>query len=132
MPLDATLIGTASEPHTFEVEQGAIVKLADAIGDPQPAYREGVAAPPTFPTTFRFAIPGLADVDPARFLHGEQEYEYARPIRAGDRITCIARIADVREKETRVGKATFVIAEVEGRDDRGEPVFTARSTLLVR
>ena len=132
MTLDSSLIGSTSEPATFEVEKGAIVSLAEAIGDPRPEYREGTAAPPTFPTTFRLPVPGLADVDPARFLHGEQEYEYDRPIRAGDRITCVARIADVREKETRVGKATFVVAEVEGRDEAGERVFVGRSTLLVR
>ena len=132
MNLDASLIGATSEPATFEVEKGAIVKLAEAIGDPAPDYREGTAAPPTFPTTFRFPVPGLSEVDPARFLHGEQEYEFDRPLRAGDRITCVSRIADVREKETRVGKATFVIAETEGRDDAGERVFVGRSTLLVR
>ncbi len=130
--VDAALIGAESAPQTFEVERGAVVKLALAIGDPHPDYGEGLAAPPTFPTTFRMAVPGLADLDPARFLHGEQEYEYERPIRAGDRITCVARIANVTEKETRVGTATFVVAEIEGRDDTGERVFTARSTLLVR
>ena len=130
--VDPALIGAESEPVTFEVEKGAIVKLAEAIGDPQPDYREGVAAPPTFPTTFRMAVPGLAGIDPARFLHGEQEYVYERPIRAGERITCIARIATVTEKETKVGTATFVVAEIEGRDDAGAPVFTGRSTLLVR
>ena len=132
MALDSSLIGATSEPVTFEVEKGAIVSLAEAIGDPHRDYRDGSAAPPTFPTTFRLPVPGLADVDPARFLHGEQEYEYDRPIRAGDRITCVARIADVREKETRVGKATFVIAEVEGRDEAGERVFLGRTTMLVR
>jgi len=130
--VDAALVGAESEPATFEVEKGAIVKFAEAIGDPHSDYREGIAAPPTFPTTFRMAMPGLAELDPARFLHGEQEYAYARPIRAGDRITCVARIASVTEKETRVGKAIFVVAEIDGRDEQGEPVFTGRSTLLLR
>ena len=132
MALDSSLIGASSDPVVFEVEKGAIVSLAEAIGDPRPEYREGVAAPPTFPTTFRMPVPGLADVDPARFLHGEQEYEYDRPLRAGDRITCVARIANVTEKDTRVGRATFVVAEIDGRDEAGEPVFTGRATLLVR
>ncbi len=130
--VDPALIGTASKPVIFEVEKGAIVKLAEAIGDAHPDYRRGVAAPPTFPTTFRMSIPGLAEIDPARFLHGEQEYVYERPIRAGERITCVARIANVTEKETKVGTATFVVAEVEGRDEGGAPVFTGRATLLVR
>ena len=132
MPLDRSLIGAASQPQTFEVEKGAIVKLAEAIGDPHPDYREGLAAPPTFPTTFRLSVPALDEIDPARFLHGEQEYAYERPIRAGDRLTCVARVADVAEKETRLGKATFVVVETEGRDETGALVFTGRATVIVR
>ena len=88
-------IGDASEPVTFDVERGAIVRLAEAIGDDQPAYAEGTAAPPTFPTTFNFRlpVPSLSAIDPARFIHGDQEYAYERPLRAGDRITCVAKIA---------------------------------------
>jgi hydroxyacyl-ACP dehydratase HTD2-like protein with hotdog domain len=78
------------------------------------------------------AIPGLAEIDPARILHGEQEYSYERPIRAGDRLTCVARIADVYEKEGRLGTMTFVIAEVEGRDAAAEKVFAGRATLIIR
>jgi N-terminal half of MaoC dehydratase len=130
--VDSSIVGAATAPVTFEVEKGAIVKLADAIGDPQPDYRAALAAPPTFPTTFRMPLPGLSDVDPARFIHGEQEYAYERPLRAGDRITCVARIADAQEKETALGRATFTTIELEGRDEDGDLVFTGRSTLIVR
>src|SRR5438105_1007944 len=124
MPLDATLIGTASEPHTFEVEQGAIVKLADAIGDPQPAYREGVAAPPTFPTTFRFAIPGLADVDPARFLHGEQavrrlKVRFGAMVKPGDELTCRGVVREVRDG--------LAVLDVWAENQRGEKVTTGEA-----
>jgi hydroxyacyl-ACP dehydratase HTD2-like protein with hotdog domain len=132
--IDRSNIGDSSEPILFEVERGAIVRLAEAIGDQQPAYEEGAAAPPTFPTTFNFRlpVPSLRAIDPARFIHGEQEYAYERPLHAGDRITCVARIADVNEKETKLGTATFVVVETEGRDDAGDLVLTGRSTLLVR
>jgi hypothetical protein len=130
--VDSSIVGAATAPVTFEVEKGAIVKLAEAIDDPHPDYRSGAAAPPTFPTTFRMPLPGLSDVDPARFIHGEQEYVHERPIRAGDRITCVARIADAREKEIALGRVTFTTIEVEGRDETGELVFTGRSTLIVR
>jgi N-terminal half of MaoC dehydratase len=127
-------IGDESEPITFDVERGAIVRLAEAIGDPQPAYEQGAAAPPTFPTTFNFRlpVPSLKAIDPERFIHGEQEYAYERPLRPGDRITCVARIADVNEKETRLGPATFVVVETEGRDEAGELVFTGRATAIIR
>jgi hydroxyacyl-ACP dehydratase HTD2-like protein with hotdog domain len=127
-------VGDTTEPVTFDVEKGAIVRLAEAIGDPHPDYAEGAAAPPTFPTLFNFRlrVPSLEKIDPARFIHGEQEYAYERPLRAGDRITCLSRISDVQEKETRLGKAAFVVVETEGRDDAGELVFTGRATAIVR
>jgi acyl dehydratase len=132
--IDRSNIGDASEPVTFDVEQGAIVRMAEAIGDPQPAYLEGSAAPPTFPTTFNFRlpVPSLKAIDPARFLHGEQEYAYERPLRAGDRVTCVAKITDVSDKETKLGTVTFVVVETEGRDEAGELVFTGRATAIVR
>jgi len=127
-------VGDASEPITFDVERGAVVRLAEAIGDDQPTYVDGSAVPPTFPTTFTFRlpVPSLRALDPARFIHGDQEYAYERPLRAGDRITCVAKIADVTEKETRLGMATFAVVETEGRDQAGELVFTGRATLIVR
>jgi len=132
--VDRSNIGDSSKAITFDVEKGAIVKFAEAIGDLQPAYLEGTAAPPTFPTTFNFRLPvaSLAAADPARTLHGDQEYAYERSLRAGDRITCVARIADVNEKETRLGTASFVVVETEGRDDAGQLVFTARATVIMR
>jgi acyl dehydratase len=131
---DRPKVGDASEPITFDVERGAIVRFAEAIGDDQPAYADGAAAPPTFPTTFNFRlpVPSLRAIDPERFIHGEQEYAYERPLRAGERITCAARIANVTDKETRLGPSTFVVVETEGRDEAGELVLTGRSTLIVR
>ena len=51
-------IGTRSEPVTWEVEKGEIVRFASAIGDPNPLYSDeaaarrgrygGIIAPPTF------------------------------------------------------------------------------------
>jgi|SRR5581483_3864289 len=133
--VDESMIGVASEPQTFDVERGAIVKFARAIGDPHPEYLAGTAAPPTFPITFCFQIqvPGREGIDPARVLHGEQEFAYERPLHADDRLACTGRIVSVTEKETRLGTATFITVEFEGRDERdGSPVFTGKETILVR
>jgi hydroxyacyl-ACP dehydratase HTD2-like protein with hotdog domain len=132
MTIDRSLIGTTSEPRTFEVERGAIRKFAEAIGDPHPAFRAGEMAPPTFPTTFSMAMPVLK-IDPARILHGEEEYVYERPLRAGDRVTCIRRIVDVYERPgRRLGPLVFVVVESEGRDPEGTLLYRGRSTIIVR
>jgi hypothetical protein len=126
-----SVIGATSEPETFEVERGAIRKFAEAIDDPTPAYRSGEIAPPTFPTTFRTRIPGVS-LPPARVLHGGEEYVYERPIRAGDRITCVRRVVDTYVKRGGSGILNFLITEQEGRDPSGSLVFRCRSTVLVR
>lgn len=125
------LIGRESDEMLVEIERGAIRKFAEAVGDTTEACLRGDIAPPTFPTTIRIAIPGLT-YDLARVLHGGQEYRYQRPIRAGDRLRCRARLQDVYQREGRLGSMTFLIIEQEGRAESGEPVFSSRSTVILR
>ena len=125
------LIGRQSDEVLVEVERGAIRKFAEAVGDTTEACLRGEVAPPTFPTTIRIPIPGVT-YDLARVLHGGQEYRFQRPIRAGDRLRCRTSLTDVYRREGRLGAMTFLIIELEGRAENGEPVFTGRSTVIVR
>ena len=128
--LSNDVIGLQAE-QDFVVEAGAIRKFADAVDDRTPAFQHGEIAPPTFPTTFRMTIPGLT-YDLARILHGAQEYRYERPLRAGDRIRCRNRVTDVYRRTGRLGEMTFLILELEGRDESGGLVFTGRTTAILR
>jgi hypothetical protein len=131
MPIDRSIIGMQSEPNTFEVERGAIRKLARAIGDETPEYQRGEIAPPTFPTTFRMDdVPWFEGVDRSSFIHTNQEYRYERPLVSGDVITVVERVVDVFEKDGKLGKMTFIVSETEGRDPSGQLVYRARSTRL--
>src|SRR5260370_3309713 len=116
--LSPDLIGRESEVVLFEVERGAIRKFAEAVQDQTPECLRGDVAPPTFPTTFRIAIPGLT-YDLARVLHGAQEYRYERPLRAGDRVRCHVRVADVYRRQGRLGALTFPTLVTEGVDAQG-------------
>jgi len=129
--LTSDLIGRESELVLFEVERGAIQKFADAVQDQTSACVRGDVAPPTFPTTFRMTIPGVS-FDLARVLHGAQEYQYERPLRAGDRVRCRVRVADVYHREGRLGEMTFLILAMEGQDESGSPVFTGTTTAILR
>jgi len=129
--LSRDLIGRASEVVLFEVERGAIRKFAEAVQDQTPECLRGDVAPPTFPTTFRMTIPGLT-YDLARVLHGAQEYRYERPLRAGDRVHCRVRVADIYRRQGRFGEMTFLILAMEGRDESGTAVFTATTTAILR
>ena len=64
--------------------------------------------------------------------HGEQQYTYKRQLLIGEQVTCVARIADVRERHGKIGTMAFIITEITGTDSQQQPIFTARSTLIVR
>jgi hypothetical protein len=134
MPIDTSLIGASSQPHTFEVTREAVIRFMQATEDP--ALQEGTEveyAPPTFPTTFRLRVPGLElDGSKMQLIHGEQQYTYTRKLRIGEKITCIARVADVRQRTGKSGPMTIMITEITGTDEQQQPVFTGRSTLIVR
>ena len=129
--LTSDLVGRESEEVLFEVERGAIRKLAEAVSDQTPECVRGDIAPPSFPTTFRIAIPGLS-FDLARVLHGAQEYRYERPLRAGDRVRCRLRLANLYRRHGSLGEMTFLILTMEGLDDSGSLVFSGTTTAILR
>ncbi len=134
MPLDSSLIGQSSAPETFEVTREAVQRFMEATEDP--ALQGGghvEYAPPTFPTTFRMRIPGLElDATRMQLLHGEQEYSYTRRLRIGEKVSCVVRVADIRERSGRSGQMTFLVSETTGKDSDEQTVFTARSISIIR
>ena len=138
-------IGRTAPPVKMRVEYGKIREFAKAIKDDNPVYfdeghaaREagGVVPPPTFSMTMSHWTEGVIggpklDMDLRRVLHGEQEFEYVRPIRAGDVLTFRSRTKDVLQKEgKRGGTMTFVIGETEFKNQRGEVVAYMRNTAI--
>lgn len=107
-------IGQESAPRTMDVEKGAIIKFAEAIGDENPVYNDdeaarasrygGLIAPPTFLRSALSARPELPfDVPFERVLDGGSDWEYFEPVRPGDRITAVSRIEDINERNGSIG-----------------------------
>ncbi len=134
MVIDSSLVGKSSDPQTFRIEGDAVRRFLEATEDP--ALQDSLATgyvPPTFPTTFRVPVPALElDMANIQLLHGEQAYEYSRPLRIGEEITCVAHITDVRQREGRRGSMTFIVRELVATDSEQQHIFTARSTSIVR
>jgi N-terminal half of MaoC dehydratase len=135
---DGSIIGTELGATTFPVERGKIREFATAILDDHPQYQsEAPQAPPTFTMTTAFwprqadaPVPDLG-LNYARVLHGEQEYEYLQPVKAGDTLTGRSRISDVYEKEgKRGGTMKFVVFETTFTNQRGEPAVVARQVIV--
>jgi acyl dehydratase len=144
MPLDRSYIGRVGEPVVMHVERGKIRELARAIKDDDPLYfdmdlatREagGIMAPLTFLQTVMLWDEGRGRPRPPfdlkRTLHGEQEYEFLRPIFAGDVLTAVSRIADLYEKPgKRGGVMSFCVTETEFTNQRGDLVARTRQVTI--
>jgi Acyl dehydratase len=143
MALNRDFIGRAfPSPEPYEITRVKIKEFADAIGDLNPIYRDqdaakaaghpDVLAPPTFPIVFALGGESLDDpelgLNWAMVVHGEQRFEYRRPLRAGDVITTASTIAGMRSigRNERLEIQT-VITTVEG-----EHVCTAHNVLIER
>ena len=136
MPLNKEYEGRefpATDP--FEVTRESIEEFADAIGDPNPAFRgDNAIAPPTYLTKLNFIYgpqvlgdPGLG-LNYAFVVHGEQEYEHTRPVKVGDRLIAKPRIGAITAR----GRNEFMITEAIVETDAGERVAVARSTVVSR
>ncbi|RLQ95453.1 FAS1-like dehydratase domain-containing protein [Falsibacillus albus] len=137
--------GIRTKEFSFTVERGKIKEFAQAIGDPNPIYYELDAAleqgfqdipvPPTFATVMEMwggldfeQLIELLEMNPLNVLHGEQEYEYFRTICSGEVITGQMVVA----KHFQKGKMDFFKLETQFRDQYGEIVLIARSTVIER
>jgi acyl dehydratase len=145
MPINTDYIGRTFPPSApYEVSRVKLAEFAEAIGDPNPVYRDRAAAqaagfpdviaPPTFPIVLSMASSGQAIADPglgmnyAMVVHGEQRFEYARPLAAGDVVTAQVTISDVRH----VGRNSMMTTTTRIDTVDGEHVCTAYSTLVER
>jgi len=132
-------IGVESEPVVNEVERGAIIKFAQAIGDESPIYNDeeaaretrygGIVAPPTFLRSMRVGSNKVTVQSPyPANLDGGSEWEYFEPIRPGDLITVTQYLADVHERHGRLGNMLIMVRETKYVNQFGNVAALQRST----
>src|ERR1043166_6879585 len=121
----------------MHVELGKVREFARAVKDDKAVYRDGTLVPPTFLMTLALWIGDMGQTRSAvrlvslRLLHGEQEFEYVKPIRAGDVLTFRSRTKEVFDKQgKRGGKMLFIVGETEFRNGQGEVVAYSRNTAI--
>ncbi|MBI5511464.1 MAG: MaoC family dehydratase N-terminal domain-containing protein [Deltaproteobacteria bacterium] len=136
------MIGKATRPRSLEIEKGQIRRFATAISEDSPVHHDekaaraagftSLVATPTFPAALIATDSLLTEIglDPQTTMHAEEEYEYFRPVCAGDVLTVTHRVADVYDKQAPNGRLIFVVIETRGNDKRGRPVFKGRRVLV--
>lgn len=134
------MIGRVLSTGSATVTAEHVASFADALGDRNVRYRgAGAVAPPTYPIAFMVqAMSGGMEtflelgLNFMTLVHGEQEFEYVRPIKVGETLTLTGRIGDVYEKTGSSGTLDFVTLETEAKDEAGQLVFYSRNVLISR
>ena len=144
MPLNQSWKGKSYEPVTVTVEAADVDRFAEAIGEANPVFRDpqaarstghpGQVAPPTFVTRIQIMTSAQVVLDQelgldySRVVHGEQRYEWRRPIVVGDVLTAVPRIADIYAKKSN----EYLVIEADIKDREGHTVVMGRTTLISR
>lgn len=163
MAVDTSVVGKKTGAYKVRIERGPVSTFAAAVKDENPVYRDAgaakaagfdsIPAPPTFSFGMqhmgRFdedqppdptkganpmhAVMGQLHGDGALILHGEQEFEYHRPIAVGDVLVGEGVVRDIYEKDSDTALMTFIVIETEWKDEKtGKPVVTERFNLIGR
>ena len=127
-------IGLTGPKFEVDIERGKIREFARAMSAPLPEFMTGanpiipamflVSAPYTWGYTLerpRGTVFEKIGHNPAVSLHAEESFRFHGPLlRAGDRLTAVAKLEDVREKQgASGGELTFLTTLIEYRDKDG-------------
>ena len=145
MALNADFIGRTYPPSDpYLVGREKVREFARALGvsdsasfDVAVARSRGyadVVAPPTYAIRLSLAAVETVAMDPAlgldytRVVHGDQRFEYTRPIVAGDELVCAVTIDGIRS----VAGNDMITTRADITTTSGEHVVTSYSVLVAR
>ena len=145
MALNPDYVGRVFGPgEPYEVSRVKIADFADAIGEPSALCRDreaavkagypDVIAPPTFVIALSMASAGQVNKDPglgldySMVVHGEQSFQHARPLHAGDVVVATTTVESIRA----LGAMSMITTSTDISTVDGEHVCTAKSTLVER
>lgn len=139
MPLNRTLVGKTYPPQPYAITAEESTKYAFGYNEDLPLFIDasrprGILAPPMFGV--KYAGPSIAQAffDPdfqvnfARLVHGEQDMEFLEPVRPGDVITTVGRIASAEEKST----GEIFVLELNSKNQKDRPVLRCLATFFIR
>ena len=131
MAVDASLAGRTFPPtEPYKVSKEKVREFAEATG----SQYDGRTAPATFPIVVAFGAMNALMEDPTvgialhRVIHGEQRFDYTRPVVVGDELTATLTVDSLRQ----IGGADIIGTRTEITDADGKPVCTAYATLVHR
>jgi acyl dehydratase len=129
---------------TYLIGREKVREFAAAIGEFSPQFHDvqvarsvgyrDLPAPPTFAFVITMKALSFAMFDPelgldyARVVHGEQSFEYVRPMVAGDEVVVRSFISDISVR----GSNEYLTTQADVVTVEGELLVRTRSTIVSR
>lgn len=131
MPINPDFVGKEfSGSRDYEVSIEKVRAFCIATGQPV-----STIAPPTFPTVIDLAVGGPAfletpgsGIDLLQVVHGEQRYEYLRPLVAGDVVSLTTKVHELTAR----GGNEYLTLLSEFRAADGELICRGYNTIVSR
>jgi acyl dehydratase len=143
MTEDALIGRQYRSSRSYEVSREKIREFAESLNDLNPAYRDvnaaqalghaDVIAPPTFSmvvsaqTVDKLLTDPFLEITYSHVVHGEQRFEFTRPIKAGDILDTVATIES--ERNVAGNRMITYRCDITAAD---EPVVVTRCLIVVR
>lgn len=143
------MIGQVQATSVNLIEQGAIQRYANAVGDSNPLYNNveyakrsewgRLMAPPAFigwPVEaggldlVKFVEKLIAQGAPVGALDGGVDYEFYTPVGAGDILMSVTRISNIEGRETKMGATMVTTIETTFTNQNGAVALVMRNTFM--
>ncbi len=138
-------IGVETPPAIYEIERESIRRFAQAIGDDNPLYLDEdyaakskygrLVAPPGMIGNYEYptnGAPHTARVQSPfwRRFNGGNEYEYFKPVLAGDTLTATSKLVELNDRMggPDIGRMLVQVVETTFRNQHGDVVAKERRT----
>lgn len=128
-----SFVNTKAGPYREILDESRLSAFARSV-----SVSPSQDAPPTFMTVFRrgeFELLEKMGIPLSKVLHGEQEYTYENPIRAGDTIEFESQLSSVFEKKGGSGTMHFLVFDTQVRIQRqGKtlPAGISKTTIVMK
>lgn len=145
-----SLLERLDDTVTLPIERGKVMEFARAVKSANPLHFDPAAARAAgfadvvAPVTFSAAValynggdaadvPKRLGLDLPRMVHGEQRWEFRRPVVAGETLTGSRRATAAWRKPTKSGGVmTFVCVATDYEDEAGRPVLRDEMVMIER
>ncbi len=140
-------IGTESEDMILEIEKSVVKRFVEAVEDANPLWQDekyarksrsgGIIAPPGMVGNYYFPVKVVGPPPQVkspfwRRLNGGNEFEFLKPVQAGDVLMSTTKLVDLQERRGRpgIGRMLIQISETTYKNQKGEVVVKTRNTAI--